>query len=195
MKFAVLVAVPEVDTTVSGPVGAPAGTVAANCVFEVIEKFAVTPPNSTSVAVENPEPLNVTAAPIVPLVGENPVIAGPLPVPADATTVKLPALVAVPPPLVVTVIAPVVAPAGTCAVIAVEEFIVKIAAVPLNCTPLAESRLVPLITTVVPAVPLVGAKPVTVGAPAVPLETRSCLSVAPRGDPSPVTRSNPAVHE
>src|ERR1700704_2168063 len=77
-------------------------------------------------------------------------------------TVKLPALVAVP-PAVVTLSGPVVAPAGTVAVIAVAEFTVKLALVPLKVTAVAPVKFVPLIVTVVPTGPLLGAKLVIVG--------------------------------
>src|SRR5438105_2031825 len=78
-------------------------------------------------------------------------------------TVKLPALLAVP-PAVVTLTGPVVAPAGTVAVIALAEFTVKFALVPLNFTAVAPVKFVPLIVTLVPTDPLVGAKLVIVGA-------------------------------
>src|SRR5256712_4387866 len=77
-------------------------------------------------------------------------------------TVKLPALLAVPAE-VVTLIGPLVAPAGTVAVIVVAEPTVKLALVPLNSTALAPVKLVPLIETLVPAGPLIGVKLETVG--------------------------------
>ena len=74
------------------------------------------------------------------------------------------ALVATP-PVVVTEIGPVVAPAGTTAVICVALLIVNEAAgVPLNDTPLVPMKLVPVMVTLVPAPPLDGVKPVMVGA-------------------------------
>ena len=76
---------------------------------------------------------------------------------------KLVALVAVPPG-VVMVILPVTAPAGTAAVTCVLEFTVKaVAAMPPNFTALVCDRLMPVITTEVPTVPLGGVKPVIVG--------------------------------
>src|SRR5439155_16576584 len=78
------------------------------------------------------------------------------------TTVKLPALLAVPPE-VVTLIGPLVAPAGTVAVIAVAGLTVKLALVPLNRTALASVKLVPLIVTLVPTGPLAGVKLEMVG--------------------------------
>ena len=77
-------------------------------------------------------------------------------------TVKLDELVAVPDG-VVTVIAPVAAPAGTVAVICVDELTVKVAVVPPKRTAVAPVKFVPVITTDVPGAPLVGEKPVIVG--------------------------------
>src|SRR5437773_3478413 len=77
-------------------------------------------------------------------------------------TVKLPALLAVPPE-VVTLIGPLVAPAGTVTVIAVAELTVKLALVPLNSTAVAPVKFVPLIVTVVPTDPLAGVTLVIVG--------------------------------
>jgi hypothetical protein len=77
-------------------------------------------------------------------------------------TVKLPALFAVPPE-VVTLIEPLVAPAGTVAVIVVAEFTVKLALVPLNRAAEAPVKFVPLIVTLVPTGPLPGVKLETVG--------------------------------
>ena len=91
----------------------------------------------------------------------------PLPAPAFATvkiavTVKLPALVDVPPG-VVTVSRPVVAPAGTIAWIEVSEVTAKLALTPLNVTEVAPVNPVPLIDTAVPTGPLAGAKPLIAG--------------------------------
>jgi hypothetical protein len=83
-------------------------------------------------------------------------------------TVKLLALVAVPPE-VVTLIGPVVDPVGTVAEIAVAELTVKVALVPLNRTAVAPVKFVPLIVTLVPTGPLVGVKLVIVGG-GVPVE-------------------------
>src|SRR2546427_13290492 len=77
-------------------------------------------------------------------------------------TVKLLALLAVPAE-VVTLIGPVVAPAGTLAVIVVAEPTVKLALVPLNSTAVAVVKFVPLIVTLVPTGPLAGAKLAIVG--------------------------------
>src|SRR5881396_2190686 len=77
-------------------------------------------------------------------------------------TVKLLALLAVPAE-VVTLIDPLVAPAGTLAVIVLAEFTVKFALVPLNRTAVAPVKLVPLIVTLVPTGPLAGVKLEIVG--------------------------------
>jgi hypothetical protein len=102
-------------------------------------------------------PLMVTLVPTGPLVGAKLVIVGGL-----ATTVKLLALVAVPPG-VVTLIGPVVAPVGTVACIAVAELTTKLALTPLQVTAVAPVKFVPLIVTLVPTGPLVGVKLVIVG--------------------------------
>src|SRR4051794_8281207 len=75
------------------------------------------------------------------------------------------ALVAVPPP-VTTEIVPVVAPAGTVAVICELLFPANVAAAPLKLTALTAVKLVPLMTTLLPMLPNAGVKPVIVGAAA-----------------------------
>jgi len=75
--------------------------------------------------------------------------------------VKLFALVGVPPG-VVTLTGPVVAPSGTVASIVVSEVTVKLALTPLKATAVAPVKFVPLISTLVPAGPLAGVKPVIV---------------------------------
>lgn len=88
-------------------------------------------------------------------------------------TVKSVALVAVPAEFVI-VIRPVVAPAGTVAVIWVSELTVKVADVPLNLTAVIPEKFVPVIVTVEPTGPLAGVKPVIVG---VPVTTKSAALV------------------
>jgi len=82
--------------------------------------------NLTEVVPAKLVPLMVMGRPIAPLAGDSEVIAG--------LTVKVLALVAVPPELV-TVILPVVANGGTVAVILILELMVNVAGVPLNATP------------------------------------------------------------
>jgi hypothetical protein len=67
-------------------------------------------------------------------------------------------------PEAVTLIGPLVAPAGTTVRIELSETTVKVAAFPLNLTAVAAVKFKPLMTTVVPTRPLVGEKLVMVGA-------------------------------
>src|SRR5438876_917467 len=107
VKLLVLVAVPPGVVTLTGPVVAPLGTVAAIEVDEVTEKLtALVPLNVTDVAPVKAVPLSVTLLPTGPLVGVKLAIVGAL-----AVTVKLLELVAVPPG-VVTLSSPLVAPLG-----------------------------------------------------------------------------------
>jgi len=76
--------------------------------------------------------------------------------------VKLVALVALP-PLVVTLIFPVVAPVGTVAVTSMSDTAVKLADLPLNVTFVACIRPVPLMVTNVPTGPLDGENEVIFG--------------------------------
>src|SRR5205823_6182740 len=96
-------------------------------------------------------PLIVTLVPTGPLPGVKLEIVGGL------MTVKLAALLAVPSE-VVTLIGPLVAPAGTVVVIAVAELTVKLVLTLLNSTAVAPLKLVPLIVTLVPTGPLLGVK-------------------------------------
>src|SRR2546428_3000493 len=105
-----------------------------------------------------------------------------------AVTVKLLALVAVPPE-VVTLSGPVVAPLGTVATIEVEEVTVKLALVPLKRTAVAPVKFVPLIVTLVPTGPLVGVKLVIVGGLAVTVKLLALVAVPPEVG----TLSGPAV--
>jgi len=100
----------------------------------------------------------VTGAPSGPVAGSKALIVG-----GGGITTKLDALAAKPPG-VVTAMLPVVAPAGTRAMIckAVSELIV-VAGAPPNVTLLAFERFVPLIVTLVPTTPLLGEKLPTVG--------------------------------
>jgi hypothetical protein len=71
--------------------------------------------------------------------------------------VKLVALVAVPPGVVMAIL-PVSAPLGTIAVTRVSEFTVKVAFTPWKVTFVVCLRLTPVIVTAVPTGPLVGEK-------------------------------------
>ena len=99
----------------------------------------------------------MTAVPTGPLVGVKLLTTG-----AGGRTSKFVELASVPPG-VVTLIVPSVAPAGTVVVMVVALFVRMEAAVPLNETPVAPARLVPLIVTAVPTGPLVGVKLLTTG--------------------------------
>ena len=123
---------------------------------EFTVNVAVVPLNFTAVAPVKAVPVIVTLAPIAPLVGEKLVMVG------GDTTVKLLALVAVPPG-VVTLIVPPVAPVGTVALICVAELTVNVAVVPLNFTAVAPVNAVPVSVTLAPTAPLVGEKLVMVG--------------------------------
>ena len=103
-------------------------------------------------------PVMVISLPTGPLAGVKLVIVG-----LGMVTVKFAALVAEPCD-VVTVILPVVAPAGTVAFTDVAETgVIVVAALPLNVMLVAPVRNVPAMATTVPAGPLVGVKLVTVG--------------------------------
>src|SRR5438552_16454597 len=156
VKLLPLLAVPPAVVTLIGPLVAADGTVAVIVVAEFTVKLALVPLNRTAVAPVKLVPLIVTVVPTRPLVGVKLVIVG------GWMTVKLLALLAVP-PAVVTLIGPLEAPAGTVAVIAVAELTVKLALVPLNRTALAPVKLVPLMVTLVPTGPLVGVKLEIVG--------------------------------
>ena len=156
VKLPALLAVLSAVVTLIGPVVEPVGTVAVIVVAEFTVKLALAPLNSTALAPVKLVPLIVTLVPTGPLAGVKLVTVGGL------MTVKLAALLAVPAE-VVTLIGPLVAPAGTVAVIVVAEATVKLALAPLNSTAVAPVKLVPLIVTLVPTGPLAGVKLVMVG--------------------------------
>jgi hypothetical protein len=111
-----LVAEPFGVTTVTGPVVAPVGTVAVIRVGESTVYCAEMPLNRTADAPDRFAPEIATLVPAQPLLGSSDVMLGA----AEPDTTKSSALVAVPLGLV-TVIRPVVAFAGTIAVICVGE--------------------------------------------------------------------------
>src|SRR5712691_13134574 len=102
----------------------------------------------------------VTFVPTRALAGLNELIVG---AELATVTVKLLELLAVPPG-VVTLIAPLVAPLGTVAVICVSELTVQEAAAPLKATAVAPVTCEPLIVTAVPTGPLAGLNELIVGA-------------------------------
>ena len=157
-KFVALVAVPLGEVTLIGPVVAPVGAAAVICKSETtVNAVAAVPLKLTLVTPVKLVPAMVTTVPTSPLVGVKDEMVG------DGASVKLVLLVAVP-PKVVTEIGPAVAPVGTVAVICVGESTVnKVAGCPLNSTAVAPVKLVPVIATLVPTLPLVGLKDVIEG--------------------------------
>src|SRR6185295_2051415 len=127
VKLAALVPVPAAFVTETVPVVAPAGTVVEICASLSTVNVADVPLNFTAVAPVKCVPVSVTAAPTMPLVGAN---VGALGV---RMTGKLDARDAGDAALV-TEINPVVAPAGTVAVICVLLSTTNVAVVPLNFT-------------------------------------------------------------
>ena len=107
----------------------------------------------TEVAPEKLAPVIVTRTPGHPLLGSKVVMLGD----EEPDTTKSVALVAVPLPFV-TVMRPVVAFAGTTAVICVGEFTTKVAERLLNRTSVVPRKFVPEMITVVPLDPLEGVK-------------------------------------
>jgi hypothetical protein len=149
-----VVAVPYGVVTEIGPVVAPVGTRAVMSVDESTTKAgSATPLKATLVAPVKFAPWMSTLVPTGPLVGENVLIVG-----GDAVTVNEPPLVAVPPGAV-TEIGPLVAPAGTWAVMSVGELTTKLgSATPLNVTEVAPVKFVPTMSTLVLTVPPAGEK-------------------------------------
>src|SRR6185369_13627095 len=148
--------VPAAVVTLIRPVVAPVGTVALICAEDTTVKLAVTPLNLTDVATPKPLPLMVTVVPTGPLAGENEDTTG------GPVTVNEPVLCPVP-AAVVTLIRPVVAPAGTVALICADDTTVKVAVTPLNLTDVAPLKPLPLIVTAVPTGPLAGENEDTTG--------------------------------
>ncbi|HEV8488778.1 MAG TPA: hypothetical protein VGQ58_03205, partial [Candidatus Limnocylindrales bacterium] len=154
VKEAVLVPVPPGVVTLIGPVLAPAGTVALSEPYTTLPKEALTPLNLTAVAPVKAEPLMVTLVPTGPPVGAKLSRVG--------LTLKLVALVPVPPG-VVTLSLPVVAPPGTEVAIVLSFVTLKLAPVPLNLTAVAPLKPEPLTVTLFPTGPDVGVKLETTG--------------------------------
>jgi hypothetical protein len=157
VKLAALVPVPAGFVTATGPVVAPTGTVAVIWTSESTTNAAGVPLKVTELAVVNSEPEIVTSVPTWPAVGENEVTTG------ARTTVKLAALVPVPAAFV-TATGPVVAPAGTVAVIWRSESTTNAAGTPPKVTDVAVANSEPETVTSVPTGPEVGANELTTGA-------------------------------
>src|SRR5713101_908279 len=177
MKFAPLLATPPTVTT-TFPVVAPAGTAATMLVALQLVGVAATPLNATVlVPCVAPQfaPVVVTDAPTIPVVGFRLVMLGP-----GTVTLKLTPLLATPP--TVTTTFPVVAPAGTGAVILVALQLVGVAAIPLNVTvlvPCVVPKFAPLIVTELPTNPEVGFRLVMLGAGTVTVKLTPLLATPP----------------
>jgi hypothetical protein len=131
------------------PVLAPKGTVVVTVVELLTVNVAVFPPNETLVAPVKLVPVIVTLVPTGPLAGAKEDMAG--------VTVKRVVVTKGPPLGVVTVMGPVVAPAGTVVVIVPGGPSVNVAVTPLNETAVAPVKVVPVIVTPVPTGPKIGA--------------------------------------
>ncbi len=159
LKLDPVVIVIPFTVTDMAPEVAPAGTLVA--ILDVVDVLteANVPLNETEGVVSKRVPVIVTAVPTAPLVGLKPVTVG------ENNTVKLVALEMVT-PLTVIEILPVVAPAGTLAVMLLSVDAVTVAGILLNFTTLLAGtalKFVPEIMTVALTAPLDGLKPVIVG--------------------------------
>jgi len=169
-----LLPVPVGVVTEIGPVVAPFGTVAVICVPEFTVNAAVVPLNFNDVAPVRFPPVMTTCVPHGPMVGVNEAMNG-------LVTTKSAELVPVPPGPV-TEIFPVVAVAGTVALICVSESILKVgSAAPLKSTAVAPVNPVPVMVTFVPTGPLTGRKEVIWGAGAEPTVKSVALVAVPLG--------------
>ena len=172
VKFELLVAVPPAVVTEILPEVAPLGTPVTMAVFERTVLVATTPLKVTCVAPVKFVPEIVTAVPTPPEEGIKPEIAG------GGITVNELLLVAVPPG-VVTEMVPLVATAGTAALICVADALEIDAVVPLNVTAVAPVRFVPVITTGVPTLPDPGEKLEITGAGWVTVSVAVALTAVP----------------
>ena len=135
------------------------GSVTPNCVLVALVTAACAVLNVTLSLARTSKfvPVMETAVPGVPMFGVKLVMEG---TPEPAETVKF-VLVETEPAPVVTLMRPVVAPAGTVTTRRVAEAELTLAAVPLNLTVFCEGvelNPVPLMVTVAPIVPLCGVK-------------------------------------
>jgi hypothetical protein len=171
LKLELLVAIPPGAVTAIGPLVAVAGTCAVILESETTANVADTPLKATAVAPVKYDPLSVTVEPTSPLEGESQPNDG-----TGSSTVK--PLVAVPPGAV-TVTAPLVAAAGTCAVSFVSDLTVKTAGTPLKATPVVSVRCDPLTVTVVPGSPLDGESELIAGDRTVTVKLPPLVAVPP----------------
>jgi hypothetical protein len=186
VKLTALLAWPPMVTTTL-PVVALAGTVVTILVALQLVTVAAVPLNVTVlVPCEAPKfvPVIVTEVPTGPAVGFNPVIESPA-----AVTVKLTALLALPPTVTTTL--PVLAPAGTGAVMLVALQLVGLLAIPLNVIVLVlcvAPKLLPEIVTGIPPGPELGVRLDMVGAGKFTVNATPLLAW-----PSTVTTTLPVV--
>jgi hypothetical protein len=173
VKLAVWTSAQPVLLMVMGPVTAPTGTVAVICVLLLMVKLAVTLLlKRTAVTPVKLAPVIVTVAPTAPLVGVKLLTDG------QAVTVKLCVCTSVQPVLLM-VIGPVTAPAGTVVVICVLLLMVKLAVtLLLKRTAVTPVKLLPVMMTLLPVAPLVGERELTVGQ-AVTVKLCVCTSAQP----------------
>jgi hypothetical protein len=149
--------VPFDVVTEIGPLKATQDTVARISESETTVKPAGPPLKVTLVAPLNLVPMTSILVPAGPLVAANELISG-------AEGVKVNGSVPVPVPLgVVTEIGPLAAPAGTVAWSSESESTLKLAAAPLNVTPVASVKFAPVMSTLVPAAPFAGVNDLTTG--------------------------------
>lgn len=160
VKLDVLYKVTPLTVTEIFPDVAPAGTVVVMLFIE--EEVTTAVLLLLNLTITSPgvllklEPEIMTVAPTAPLTGLKPDIVG------VGITVNVPTL-KTSTPLAVTASVPVVAPAGTIAVMLVAEEDETEATVPLIDTVGERSKLEPLMITVAPTAPLVGVKLIMVG--------------------------------
>jgi hypothetical protein len=162
VKSWLLIAVPLGVVTLIRPVVALFGTVAVSWVPEEFDEnvVAFVTLNLTAVVPAKFEPLIVTDVPTGPLVGEKLVMLG-----AQEEPTMKSLVLSSDPSGVVTLTLPVVAPAGTFAVIELFELTVKVVwSAPPNSTSVAPWKWFPEISTEVPTEPQAGVNPSTVGA-------------------------------
>jgi hypothetical protein len=163
VKSEVLMAVREFTVTEILPVEAPGGTVVVMLAEVDAVTVAAVPLKATVLfagVVLKLVPVIVTIAPTTSLAGAKPVMVG-----AGVITVKSEALVVLR-KSTETETLPVVAPTGTVVVMLVAVDTVTVARVPLKVTTLSAGvvlKLVPVIVTVVPTIPLEGLKELVAG--------------------------------
>lgn len=159
VKLVLLRTVPPGVVIEMGPAVTPKGTCAEICVEERTRNEVEASLNETSLAFVKFVPVIITVEPLAPVVGVKLVSVGA----ATGRTLKFVAEVAKP-PLVTTVMGPVVALNGTVARICEAESTEKLPDTPLKSTWETFENFVPTIVTVEPANPLPGPKLLIVGA-------------------------------